>query len=87
LKLAQKAMNHRSIKTMLRYAHVLDEEVTEAMERIGPRRRKGFVAQPFSRRRFPESVPWQSAQSGLSLIVHVMHNSIPPHRGSHIERR
>jgi hypothetical protein len=27
LKLAQKAMNHRSIKTMLRYAHVLDEEV------------------------------------------------------------
>jgi integrase len=34
LKLVQRAMNHRSIKTTLRYAHVLDQEVAEAMERV-----------------------------------------------------
>jgi integrase len=34
LKLTQKAMNHTDIKTTLRYAHVLDSEVAEALERV-----------------------------------------------------
>jgi integrase len=34
LKLTQKALNHRSIRSTLRYAHVLDEEVAAAMERV-----------------------------------------------------
>jgi integrase len=38
LKLVQKAMNHRSIKTTLRYAHVLDSEVAEAMEAVAKSR-------------------------------------------------
>ena len=33
LKLAQKALNRRSIKSTLRYAHVLDQDVADAMER------------------------------------------------------
>jgi integrase len=32
LKLVQRALNHRSIKSTLRYAHVLDDEVADAME-------------------------------------------------------
>ncbi|MEH2626798.1 integrase [Bradyrhizobium sp. AZCC 1719] len=32
LKLVQKALNHRDIKSTLRYAHVLDEDVAEAVE-------------------------------------------------------
>jgi integrase len=32
LKLTQKAMNHRDIKSTLRYAHVLDEDVADAIE-------------------------------------------------------
>jgi integrase len=32
LKLAQRALNHRSIKSTLRYAHVLDDEIGDAME-------------------------------------------------------
>lgn len=35
LKLVQKAMNHGSIKTTLRYAHVLDDEVAAALEEMG----------------------------------------------------
>jgi integrase len=35
LKLVQKAMNHRSIRSTLRYAHVLGSEVADAMERMG----------------------------------------------------
>lgn len=38
LKLVQKAMNHRNIKTTLRYAHVLDEEVAEALEDLQSRK-------------------------------------------------
>ncbi|MET4451398.1 site-specific integrase [Bradyrhizobium sp. RT3b] len=34
LKLVQKAMNHRDIKSTLRYAHVLDEDVAEAVESL-----------------------------------------------------
>jgi integrase len=34
LKLVQKALNHRDIKTTLRYAHVLDSDVAEALERV-----------------------------------------------------
>ena len=38
LKLVQRALNHANIKTTTRYAHVLDEEVAEAMERIAESR-------------------------------------------------
>jgi len=34
LKLVQKALNHRDITSTLRYAHVLDEEIAEGMERV-----------------------------------------------------
>lgn len=34
LKLVQKAMNHRDIKSTMRYAHVLDEDVAEAVENL-----------------------------------------------------
>lgn len=34
LKLVQKALNHSDIKTTTRYAHVLDEEVAEALENV-----------------------------------------------------
>jgi integrase len=40
LKLTQKALNHRDIKTTLRYAHVLDSEVAEALERVAESRTK-----------------------------------------------
>ena len=40
LKLVQKAMNHRDIRTTLRYAHVLDAEVAEALERVQQSRTK-----------------------------------------------
>ena len=38
--LVQKAMNHSDIKTTLRYAHVLDSEVAEALERVQKSRKK-----------------------------------------------
>ena len=40
LKLTQKAMNHTDIKTTLRYAHELDSEVAEALERVQSSRTK-----------------------------------------------
>jgi integrase len=40
LRLVQKAMNHSDIKTTLRYAHVLDSEVAEALERVQKSRKK-----------------------------------------------
>lgn len=40
LKLVQRAMNHRDIKTTLKYAHVLDSEVAAAMERVAESRKK-----------------------------------------------
>jgi integrase len=40
LKLVQKALNHRDIRTTMRYAHVLNDEVAEAMERVAQQRRK-----------------------------------------------
>jgi integrase len=40
LKLVQKAMNHRDIKSTLRYAHVLDEDVAAAVERLAESRKK-----------------------------------------------
>ena len=40
LKLTQKAMNHRDIKSTLRYAHVLDEDVASAVERVAKSRNK-----------------------------------------------
>ncbi len=40
LKLAQKAMNHADIKTTMRYVHVLDEEVSNALEIMHSKRRE-----------------------------------------------
>jgi integrase len=40
LKLTQKALNHRDIKSTLRYAHVLDEDVADAIERVAKSRIK-----------------------------------------------
>ncbi len=40
LKLVQKAMNHRNIKSTLRYAHVLDEDVAAAVQRLAESRNK-----------------------------------------------
>jgi integrase len=40
LKLVQKALNHASIKTTARYAHVLDEDVAVALDRVQKSRKK-----------------------------------------------
>ena len=40
LKLVQRALNHSNIKTTTRYAHVLDHEVADAMERVAELRNK-----------------------------------------------
>jgi integrase len=40
LKLVQRALNHASLKTTSRYAHVLDGEVADAMERVEESRKK-----------------------------------------------
>jgi integrase len=40
LKLAQKALNHADIKSTLRYAHVLDSDVAEAVELVARSRRR-----------------------------------------------
>jgi integrase len=40
LKLVQKAMNHADIKSTLRYAHVLDEDVASAIEAVAKSREK-----------------------------------------------
>jgi integrase len=40
LKLVQRALNHANIKTTAKYAHVLDDEVADAMERLAESRKK-----------------------------------------------
>jgi integrase len=40
LKLVQRTLNHADITTTVRYAHVLDNEVAEALERVAKSRRK-----------------------------------------------
>jgi integrase len=44
LKLVQKALNHRDIKSTLRYAHVLDADVASAVEAIAKSRKKSQTA-------------------------------------------
>jgi integrase len=39
IRLVQKALNHRDIKSTLRYAHVLDEDVAAAVERLAESRK------------------------------------------------
>ena len=34
LKLVQRALNHADLKSTLRYAHVLDKDVAEALEQV-----------------------------------------------------
>ena len=40
LKLVQRALNHSDLKTTARYAHVLDEEIAEAVEQVAQSREK-----------------------------------------------
>jgi integrase len=40
LKLVSKALNHADIKTTMRYAHVLDEEIADAMQNLSQKSRK-----------------------------------------------
>ena len=40
LKLVQRALNHADIKSTLRYAHVLDEDIAAAVERVAKSRKK-----------------------------------------------
>ncbi len=40
LKLVQQALNHRDIKTTTRYAHVLNSEVADALQRVAEARKK-----------------------------------------------
>lgn len=44
LKLVQRALNHADIKTTTRYAHVLDDEVAAALERVAESRKKSRSA-------------------------------------------
>jgi hypothetical protein len=44
LKLVQRALNHSDIKTTMRYAHVLDEEVGDAVEKLAKSRSKSRTA-------------------------------------------
>jgi integrase len=44
LKLVQNAMNHRDIKSTMRYAHVLDEDVAAAIEDVAKSRKKSRTA-------------------------------------------
>jgi hypothetical protein len=44
LKLVQKALNHRDIKSTLRYAHVLDADVASAVEAVAKSRKKSQTA-------------------------------------------
>jgi integrase len=44
LKLVQRALNHANIKTTTRYAHVLDTEVAEALERVTESRKISRIA-------------------------------------------
>ena len=44
LKLVQKALNHADIKTTTRYVHVIDEEVTKALDRFQKSRKKSRSA-------------------------------------------
>jgi integrase len=44
LKLVQKAMNHRDIKSTLRYAHVLDDDVAAAVERVAKSHQKSHAS-------------------------------------------
>jgi integrase len=44
LKLVQKAMNHRDIKSTLRYAHVLNDDVAAAVEKLAQSRTKSRSA-------------------------------------------
>jgi integrase len=39
LKLVQKALNHADIKTTMKYAHVMDDEVAAALDRVQKSRR------------------------------------------------
>ncbi len=40
LKLVQRALNHADIKTTTRYAHVIDDDVAAALERVSESRKK-----------------------------------------------
>ena len=39
-KIVQRAMNYANIKTTMKYTHLLDDEVADAMERLAKSRKK-----------------------------------------------
>jgi integrase len=49
LKLTQKALNHASIESTMRYCHVLDEDVADAVERVASARRKRVLGKPLGK--------------------------------------
>jgi len=51
LKLAQRALNHADIKTTMRYAHVLDEEVGQALDWVAQSRSKTATPSPVAESR------------------------------------
>jgi integrase len=53
LKTVQKLLDHRDLKTTLRYAHVLDEEVGDAMEAVATK----------SRRNHPKNYPTKALKA------------------------
>jgi site-specific recombinase XerD len=44
LKLVQKALNHADIKMTARYAHILDEDIAMALDRVQKSRKKSRSA-------------------------------------------
>jgi integrase len=56
LKLVQRALNHADLKTTARYAHVLNEEVGEAMERAQKRARESRIKSRTSQRKTANSL-------------------------------
>jgi integrase len=44
IKLVSKALNHSDIKTTARYAHVMDDEVADALQKLSKSRNKSRIA-------------------------------------------
>jgi integrase len=81
LKLVQKALNHRDIKSTLRYAHVLDEDVASAVEAIAKSRKKSQTGFAISAKVL-KKLPDQISSSELPDVVcgHARTGSADPDR-------
>jgi integrase len=51
LKLTQRVLNHSDIKTTMRYAHVLDEEVGAALDLVAKSRNEAVTPSPVAKSR------------------------------------